>query len=368
MSTLYLGLISGTSADGIDAALLDTADGNLRVSETLFVPYPDSLRAQVAALARDLAVQVDSLGQIDAVLGESFANAALALLDRAGLTPADVAAIGSHGQTVRHRPTGSPPFTLQIGDPNQIAARTGITTVADFRRRDMALGGQGAPLAPAFHAAAFGSESEIRAVVNLGGIANITILRGHEVNIGFDTGPANCLLDQHAAAVRGEAFDRDGLWARQGSVSAPLLEQLLSDAYFSLAPPKSSGPEYFNLDWVAAHQQTAGATVSGADLQATLAELTASSVAAALREHAPEARLVLLCGGGVHNPLLLERLSVQLPGAQLNSTSLVGVDADFVEAAAFAWLAQQTIEGQPGNVPAVTGASGPCTLGAIYPA
>lgn len=368
MSTLYIGLISGTSADGIDAALLDTSDGRLQVVHALTTAYPESLREHVLGLASAGQFQPEDLGQTDRVLGRSFANAALALLDAAGLKAKDISAIGLHGQTIRHRPALQEPFTWQIGDPNQVVTLTGITTVADFRRRDMALGGQGAPLVPAFHQAAFAAETETRVVLNLGGIANLTVLEPGDGVSGFDTGPANCLLDQHVARDRQEPFDRDGGWAARGQPSEPLLKQLLSDPYFALPPPRSTGPEYFNLQWLAAHQQAAGLAESDADLQATLAELTVRSVADAVRKHAPDARLLIVCGGGVRNTDLLKRLARALPGLQISSASLLGIDADYVEAAAFAWLAQRTLAGLPGNVPAATGARGAAILGAIYPA
>ncbi len=368
MTQLYIGLISGTSADGIDAALLETSGERLRVLHAHTTPYPESLREHVLALARAAQLIPEDLGQTDRVLGRSFANAALALLGDAGLQAGEISAIGMHGQTIRHRPDLQEPFTWQIGDPNQVAALTGITTVADFRRRDMALGGQGAPLVPAFHRAAFASANETRAVLNLGGIANLTVLNPANADAGFDTGPANCLLDQHAARHDQGRFDSDGSWAAQGQVCKPLLEQLLSDPYFALPPPKSTGPEYFNLEWLAAHQQAGEFGASGADLQATLAELTVQSAASAVRQHAPDARLLIICGGGVHNTDLVNRLARALPGMQISNASLLGIDADYVEAAAFAWLAQRTLAGLPGNVPGATGASGPAVLGAIYPA
>ncbi len=368
MKELYIGLISGTSADGIDAVLLEVSAASMTVSRSICVPYPPALRERVVALARAPLLAAADLGQTDAVLGESFANAALALISAAGIAASDVRAIGCHGQTIRHCPDTEQPFTMQIGDPNQIVARTGITTVADFRRRDMALGGQGAPLVPAFHEAAFAVANETRAIINLGGIANISVLAAGRAVAGFDTGPGNCLLDQHSAQERGEAFDAQGAWSAAGEADTELLAHLLRDPFFAAEAPKSTGPEYFNLEWLNAKQREIGSNVAGAALQATLAELTARSVAAAINDYAQGSQLVLLCGGGAHNTDLVRRLSHCLPGAQISSTGLLGIDPDYVEGAAFAWLACQTLHGRPGNVPAATGASKISVLGAIYPA
>lgn len=368
MSELYIGLISGTSADGIDAALLEVSATEMRVVHGLTVPYPDALRQRVLELANASAISPEDLGQTDAVLGKSFASAALTLLEAAGVKPQEVRAIGSHGQTIRHRPDLQQPFTWQIGDPNQIAARTGIATVADFRRRDMALGGQGAPLVPGFHAAAFGAGQETRVVANIGGIANITVLAAGSASAGFDTGPGNCLLDQYASKALNQRFDDQGSWAASGQPDAALLAQLLSDPYFAAPAPKSSGPEYFNLAWLGSHKRAANLGTAGPDLQATLAELSAQSLAAAVKSHAPDAQLLLLCGGGTQNADLVKRLGRSLPAMQISSTALLGIDPGFVEAAAFAWLAQQALHGRSGNVPPATGASAAAVLGAIYPA
>lgn len=368
MKELYVGLISGTSADGIDAVLLEVEAESIRVVNSLCTPYPPALRQRVLDLARAPSVVPEDLGQTDVVLGLSFANAALALIQKAGVDASDIRAIGCHGQTIRHRPDLEQPFTMQIGDPNQIVAKTGITTVADFRRKDMALGGQGAPLVPAFHEAAFGAANETRAVVNLGGIANLTVLAAGHAVAGFDTGPGNCLLDQHIYKVRGDDFDAQGAWSATGQPDAELLEHLLTDEYFKAGAPKSTGPEYFNLEWLAAKQRVGGTAVRDAALQATLASLTAQSVATAIRANAPDTRLVLLCGGGVHNTDLVGHLGQCMPGIQISSTDLLGVDPDYVEGAAFAWLACQTLHGRQGNVPAATGASAGTILGAIYPA
>ncbi len=362
-ASLYLGLTSGTSADGIDAALVRFAP-RLEVIAARTFAYPDDLRARIVALARhDASVALADFGTLDAMIGKRFATAALALLHAAGVEPRDVTALGSHGQTVCHHPSGPHPFTLQIGDPNVIAERTGIATVADFRRADVAAGGQGAPLLPTLHAAVLAGAGTPRAILNLGGIANLTLLlRGRPV-LGFHTGPANCLLDSWALAHRGVACDEGGAWAASGRVDEALLGRLVHDPYFALPPPKSTGREHFNLDWL--HPQLP-AGVADADVQATLLQLSARSIAQALDAHAPAIREVYACGGGVHNPVLLDALRGALPDVRVDTTAALGLDPDFVEAVGFAWLARARLENLPGNLPSVTGARGPRVLGAIY--
>lgn len=386
----FLGLISGTSADGIDAALVrfgDCTDPStetrppatapvgralpLHVVAANTTPYPGDLRRRVLALATSSAsVPLDDYGRLDVEIGECFAAAATALLREARIDRTDVAAIGSHGQTVRHRIGGAHPFTLQIGDASVIAERTGIPTVADFRRADVAAGGQGAPLLPALHAAVFADAAIPRAILNLGGIANLTLLaprsgdQGAAVT-GFDSGPANCLLDAWAERHLGTPRDDDGNWARSGRVDAALLAALLADPYFAAPAPKSTGREDFNLAWLDARLP---ARIASADVQATLLALSARSIADAVRAHAPATREIYACGGGVHNAALMDALRAQLPGLALDSTAALGLDPDYVEAAGFAWLAQARFAGRPGNLPSVTGAAGPRLLGAIYPA
>jgi anhydro-N-acetylmuramic acid kinase len=307
---------------------------------------------------------LEAYGQLDVEAGECFARCANALLVEAGIAAADVAAIGSHGQTVCHRPRGKHPFTLQIGDPSVIAERTGITTVADFRRADVAAGGQGAPLLPALHAALFTDRGISRAVLNLGGIANLTLLQPGRAVIGFDTGPANCLLDAWSARHLGAARDEGGAWAASGHVDGALLARWLTDPYFALAPPKSTGREVFNLDWLDARLPPGIAPV---DVQATLLAFSARSIAAALRAHAADVGEVYACGGGVHNAALMDDLRQALPGVRVATTAALGLDPDFVEAVGFAWLARARLRGEPGNLPSVTGARGPRLLGGIYP-
>ncbi len=366
-SALYLGLISGTSADGIDAVLVRFNRGVPQLHASHAHPWAPALRERMLALAQgDGAIDLDAFGRLDVEIGHGFADAALHLLEHSG-TPADaVRAIGSHGQTLRHRPAGEFPFTMQLGDPSVIAERCHIDVVADFRRADMAAGGQGAPLLPALHAMLLARPGHTRVVLNLGGIANITVLGDDGSVVGFDTGPANGLLDAWCLRQRGEPFDRDGLFAASGHINLALLDSMLADDYFALPPPKSTGREHFHLDWLASHALLAG--MDPADVQATLLELTARSAAAAIAQHAPTAEEVLTCGGGVHNGALMRRLSELLAPRTVGSTARYGIDPDFLEATAFAWLARQRVFGLPGNLPAVTGARGPRVLGAIYSA
>jgi anhydro-N-acetylmuramic acid kinase len=363
----YIGLISGTSADGIDAALVQFRDGQPQLQAGYVHPWPASLRTRLLALAQgESSVDLDALGRLDVEIGECFADAALTLLKRNDIAATSIRAIGSHGQTVRHRPGGAYPFTLQLGNPAVIAERCAIDVVADFRRADMAAGGQGAPLVPAVHAALLSTPGQTRVVLNLGGIANITVLAADGGVSGFDTGPASALMDAWCLRERGTAFDRDGAYAASGHVDAELLAALLADDYFALPPPKSSGREYFHLAWLAGHPRLHA--LAAPDVQATLLELTARSVAMAIRNHAAATRQVLVCGGGVHNAALLRRLQELLDPITVTSTISAGIDPDFLEATAFAWLARQRLLGLPGNLPAVTGARGPRVLGAVYSA
>ena len=366
-SALYLGLISGTSADSIDAALVSFAGGTPQVKATYAHPWSASLRERMLALMQEEAtLDLDAFGRLDVEIAHCFAEAALQLLQQSGTPARSVRAIGSHGQTMRHRPGGDYPFTLQLGDASVIAERCRIDVVADFRRADIAAGGQGAPLLPALHAMLLAREGHSRVVLNLGGIANITVLDAHGGVLGFDTGPANGLLDAWCLRHRGEAFDRDGAFAASGTVDTPLLEALLADPYFALAPPKSTGREHFHLSWLATHPHLAN--LSPADVQATLLELTARSVSEAITRQTPPSADVLVCGGGTHNHRLMQRLAELLAPRVVSSTAAHGIDPDFLEATAFAWLARQRLLGLPGNLPAVTGARGARVLGAIYSA
>lgn len=366
----FLGLISGTSADGIDAALVRFDGDQTRVRPTLLFgrtyPWDPALRARLVALGQQAAaLTLDEVGELDVRIGHAFAAAAMAAIRDAGLAPRAITAIGSHGQTLRHRPQGDAPFTLQLGDAHVIAERCGVPVVADFRRRDVAAGGHGAPLVPAFHAAVLRDPYEDRAVLNLGGIANLTLLPARGDVRGFDTGPANGLMDAWCLRHTGNHYDADGALARQGRVDAALLARLLAEPWFAAPPPKSTGRDQFHLGWVEA---ALAGNESTADVQATLLALTARTVADALQASQPGTRRVIVCGGGVHNPLLMAALAEAMQATTIASSAAHGLDPDAVEAMAFAWLAREHLAGRPGNLPAVTGAAGPRVLGALYPA
>jgi anhydro-N-acetylmuramic acid kinase len=369
-SSLFIGLMSGTSVDGIDAALVDCSDSSPHLVATHAHPLPADVRDAIAQISADGSGEIERLGPLDRTLGRLFAEAALTLLEQAGQPASAVTAIGSHGQTIRHRPPSAghavdTSFTLQIADPNTIAEHTGITTVADFRRRDIAAGGEGAPLAPAFHAATMGELGRNRAIINIGGIANATVLQGTALTGGFDTGPGNTLLDGWSRRVRGQAYDAAGAWAATGTVHPPLLEALLAHPYLARTGVRSTGKEIFHLDWL--DDVLKGVPeIADADVQATLAQLTATSIARALAATGVDFHEVFVCGGGVHNRDLLERLQAALGAVPVDSTQALGIDPDWVEAIAFAWLASRCLAGLPGNAPAVTGARGPRILGGIY--
>ena len=368
MPELYIGLMSGTSLDGIDAALVDFSNGNIQLVEFAYLPFTEQLKAVIHDLSQaDRLIALQDYGAMDSLLGEYFAKAVAELLAKSGYPATAITAIGSHGQTVFHAPDGKYPFSLQIGDPNLIAERTGITTVADFRRRDMACGGQGAPLVPAFHQAVFSSSEQPRCIVNIGGIANITILPANaaEPVIGFDTGPGNILMDQWINKHQQLPYDANGDWASSGISQADLLALWLQDSYFHALPPKSTGKEYFSLAWL--ENQGNIHNYSPADVQASLCSLTAISICSAIRAYAPDCQQVLVCGGGSHNTKLQQLLAENLP-CPIASSADYGIHPDHVEAMAFAWLAQQTIKGLPGNLQEVTGAKLPAILGGIYQA
>jgi anhydro-N-acetylmuramic acid kinase len=366
----FIGLISGTSVDGIDAVLASFPDGGgIDLLAHRHQPYPDEVREQVLALTRPGENEIERMGELDTRLGAEFAAASLSLLADAGVSPGDVGAIGSHGQTIRHHHSGGTRFTVQIGSPAVIAERTGITTIADFRAGDIAAGGQGAPLVPAFHQFLFRSKGRDRAVVNIGGIANITRLPGDPAVpvIGFDTGPGNTLMDRWIQRHRQQQYDENGAWARSGRIVPELLDRMLADPYFSLDPPKSTGQELFNLDWLLAQLSVIDPEPKPEDVQATLLELTAASITQALtREEAPHLNEVFICGGGAHNQTLMTRLQESLGDISVDTTAVLGLDPDWVEAAAFAWLARQRLSAEAGNLPSVTGAQRPVVLGGIY--
>jgi anhydro-N-acetylmuramic acid kinase len=365
-SEVYVGLMSGTSLDGIDVAIVDFGNFPPRIIHGHTTPYPDSVRQRLHDLCQSPSTTLDLLYGLDAELGELYAKAVNQALELASLDTAGVAALGCHGQTIRHSPDSARPYTAQIGDPNRIAALTGITTVADFRRKDIALGGQAAPLAPAFHRFLFQSSDENRGLINIGGIANITCLPADTMQpvLGFDTGPGNTLLNYWNEKHQGSAFDDAGTWAGSGVVIDSLLEKMIStEDYFRLDPPKSTGTEFFNSNWLL---KFIDEKYKANDVQATLVELTAVTIANAVSQLPQRLDSIYVCGGGAHNHYLLERLEANLAQGKLATTEALGLDPDFVEAAAFAWLARERINLRTGNIPEVTQAQHAAILGGIY--
>ncbi len=368
--TLYIGLMSGTSIDSIDAALVRFDGESPDLVAHHGHPIAGPLKQKILALCEPGANELDRMGELDRIMGLEFARAAQALLASSGHGADQIDAIGSHGQTVRHRPPGHAehPFTVQIGDPNTIAEVTGIRTIADFRRRDMAAGGQGAPLAPAFHQAAFGDAMHERVILNVGGMANVTHLPKTGIATGFDTGPGNVLMDAWVHRHRGEAYDRDGQWASQGTPDPGLLEALLAHPFFARTPPKSTGREAFHLDWLNQIVGSQPRQIPPVDVQATLLELTARSVVECIETLcAGRPMEVFVCGGGAYNTHLMRRLGERLAPHSVRTTTGLGLLPEWVEAAAFAWLARRTQRGLFGNLPAVTGADHEVILGGVYP-
>jgi anhydro-N-acetylmuramic acid kinase len=365
MPGYYIGLMSGTSMDGIDAAVVSFDDKCVELHATINLEYPESLReGLIRAASTPTDKPIEDLDDLDAAVGKFFRDAALTALDASGVSANDITAIGSHGQTVRHQPDAESPYSLQIGNADAIARGTGIVTVADFRSADIAAGGQGAPLVPPFHDWLFGGTARHRAILNIGGIANLTLLgRPDEPVTGFDTGPGNTLLDKWIQLRRNQAFDRDGAWAAEGSVMESLLGKFLDYSYFAKPPPKSTGFEEFNVEWLTAHEALEHDAV---DVQATLCELTARTIANDILRYAPSTEEVFVCGGGAHNADLMTRLVRVLPEIRIDSTAAVGLDPDWVEAAAFAWLAMRTVHNQTGNLPSVTGAGHKVVLGTLH--
>ncbi|MCC2667181.1 MAG: anhydro-N-acetylmuramic acid kinase [Gammaproteobacteria bacterium] len=365
MSELYIGLMSGTSADGINAALVDFSNDSLKLVHQYYSPFPANLRQAILSLYQPGINEIKRMGEVDVILGKMFANVVNILLQESKTQAHSIRAIGSHGQTIRHYPNKQ--FTLQIGDPNIITAETGITTIADFRRRDIAHGGQGAPLVPAFHQAIFAEAKKPCVILNIGGISNITLLSDHPKQsvFGFDCGPGNALLDDWAKKCLNQPYDKDGAWAAQGNINQPLLKNLLSDSFFKRSPPKSCGREYFNLRWLENYLPN---SILPVDVQATLAALTTHSILDAVKRYCSQGE-IFICGGGIHNLFLMEQLKNHaIPSLSVRSTHELGIDPDFVEAIAFAWLAKQTLARKTGNVTAVTGAAKTAILGGIYQA
>ncbi|HAT2607883.1 TPA: anhydro-N-acetylmuramic acid kinase [Kluyvera intermedia] len=362
----YIGVMSGTSLDGVDVVLAAIDDKMVAQQASLTWPMPIPLKEAILSICQGQPLTLSQLGQLDTRLGKLFADAVLALMEREHLSAKDIVAIGCHGQTIWHEPTSDAPHTLQIGDNNQIAALTGVTVVGDFRRRDIALGGQGAPLVPAFHQALLAHPTERRIVLNIGGIANISLLFPDKPVRGYDTGPGNMLMDAWIWRQLGKPYDKDAGWASGGKVVLPLLQTMLSDPYFAAPAPKSTGREYFNFGWLE-RQLTAFPALDPRDVETTLVELTAVTISEQVLLCGGCERL-LVCGGGSRNPLLMARLSALLPGTEVTTTDEAGISGDDMEALAFAWLAWRTLAGLPGNLPSVTGASQATVLGAIYPA
>ena len=328
--------------------------------------FPADLKADLEEIVRSFGINLQKLGEIDHRLALSYAGCINELVSKQGIKKSDIRAIGCHGQTIFHSPGSRYPFTMQIGDGNLIAARTGITTITDFRRMDMAFGGGGAPLAPAFHQYFLNNKDEKRGILNLGGIANLTVLSQNDNDVlGFDTGPANCLMDAWIRENKGQNFDYNGEWAASGSVMSGLLNSMISDNYFRMPPPKSTGRELFNLKWLGKHLELFPGC-RAEDVQATLLELTAFSVAEAVKNYAREIAALYVCGGGAFNKFLLQRMSSLLSGIKIGTTDELGVPVQWVEAVAFAWLAMRRITRQSGNLPSVTGASRNVMLGAVY--
>lgn len=351
--------MSGTSADGIDAVLVDFSSHPPQLVATHYEPFPDSIRREALALNQPGANELDRSARFGVAIAALYAQAVHTLLRSD--TGAPVAAIGCHGQTVRHQPDAG--YTIQLVNAAHLVEKTGLTVVADFRSRDIAAGGQGAPLVPPFHGMWFGSATEDRIVVNIGGIANVTLLPARGAVTGWDTGPGNCLLDHWIGKHRGASHDANGDWSKSGSVVESLLASMLADPYFATPPPKSTGRNDFNEDWLKRFGLTRYAT---ADVQATLAELTAQSIAMQLIPRLAGAARIFVCGGGAHNGDLMRRLQHAIPDAQVSSTSALGLHPDWVEAAAFAWLARCRLRDEPASLPSVTGATGPRLLGAVY--
>ncbi len=366
---LYIGLMSGTSMDGIDAALVDFSEPLPKLVNTHSHLWPDDTQRTLID-ARDLADdKLSSLSSLDIHTAEIFADACFKLLDNTSYQPQNIIAIGNHGQTIRHRPDIDNPFSLQIGNAQKLAELTRIDVISDFRTADIKAGGQGAPLTPAFHHAMFHHDKTSRAIVNIGGIANITVLpKDKNVTVtGFDCGPGNTLMDAWISQHKQQRYDAEGAFASSGKTNAALLASLLMDDFFQLVPPKSTGFEYFNLKWLDKYLDSVAASkMDSADVQSTLCDLTATSIVRAINQYAPDMDEIFICGGGIHNKVLMQQLKT-LTKSSVTTTETLGVHPDWVEAMAFAWLAYQNVHQQMGNLPSVTGASKSVVLGRLTP-
>ncbi|AUI65820.1 MULTISPECIES: anhydro-N-acetylmuramic acid kinase [Glaesserella] len=368
MAQYYLGVMSGTSLDGVDLALVDFSQSSKLIAAD-FAPMPEHLRLALSELVKQGNTTLQQLGELDHQLALLYADCINRFLEKQQLSTQDIIAIGCHGQTVWHSPKGQYPFTMQIGDMNLLSAKTGITTVGDFRRRDMAFGGQGAPLVPAFHQAVFSSSERLTVVLNIGGISNISVLHPQQATIGYDVGAGNTLLDIWIEKHLGKRYDANGEWAKTGKVNPTLLSFLLDEPFFQQPPPKSTGRELFNLDWLS-QKLTQIEPLAPEDVQATLVAFTVQSIVQALQQiENPENLpcLLLVCGGGAKNPLIMQGLQTNLKTWHVATTTEYGLDVDYVEAAAFAWLAHQRVHNLPANLPSVTGATQAVSLGAIFP-
>lgn len=375
----YIGLMTGTSIDALDIALVEIHNNQCRLINSSMQAIETDLKEQIVELCTPRQPdnthpegRIEQLAQLDNQLGYFFADSVIQFLQQNQLSSSDIKAIGSHGQTIRHRPVSHQPdrtgFTIQIGDPNIIAYRTGITTVSDFRRMDMAAGGEGAPLVPAFHAALMRTQEQNRIILNLGGIANITLLpKDQSLPVtGFDTGPANTLLDTYYHQHHPESYyDKDAQFAKQGKVHPQLLQRLLKDPYFQRIPPKSTGREYFSLSWLQQKLNQLTTPIETADVQHTLLMLTVQSIADAIKQLNFDDYQLYVCGGGMHNQYMLDQLSLKL-NTPINPTNKLGIDGDYLEAMTFAWLAQRRLNRLTGNLPTVTGAKSGKILGAVY--
>ena len=355
--------MSGTSLDGIDAVLVSFNQNNPALISRFYLPYDDALKLSVLELHKPTHNELHQTQLIGNQLAQQYALAVNSLLKQAGYSPEQIWAVGCHGQTIRHCPEHG--YTLQIGNAALLAELTGITVVSDFRSRDIAAGGQGAPLVPAFHDKILRAPDIHRVIVNIGGISNLTNLAPGIATSGFDCGPGNLLMDAWCMQHLGKSFDANGAWAATGKVLPALLAQMLNEPFFALPPPKSSGRDLFNMDWLYSKLQ---GDESSEDVQATLLELTCRTIADAIKKQCNGAREIYLCGGGSHNQTLCTRLAALLPDSSVQTTNAIGVNSDFLEAIAFAWLAQQNLMGHPANLPLVTGAKHPCILGAVYSA
>jgi len=368
MADLYIGMMSGTSMDAVDATLVSFNQNLPSIVQSHQIPIPHRLKSNIIALCEASPNEIQQLCQLEHQLGHLYAQCVTELLKNTSIQASAIRAIGNHGQTIRHEPNNTFPYTLQIGDANIIAEKTGITTVADFRRRDIAAGGQGAPLVPAFHKMLFSTPDENRVIVNIGGMANITVLSQSSEVIGFDTGPGNVLLDLWSHQHLHKAFDDGGVWASSGETDQALLKACLHEPFFTLPPPKSTGRELFNERWLKQKIQAVCRPLQPKNVQATLSQLTATTIYQAIKTLAVDTDRVLVCGGGAYNKTLMKQLTLQLSPIAVETTDYLGVPPQAVESMAFAWLAKQTIEQKPGNLPSVTGASRPVILGAIYSA